>query len=280
MRDEDVDDFIEELQALPDQPVLVVIDTLHRCMVDGDENLAKDMGKVISGCDRIRRATGAAVLLIHHSARSHEGERGSSALRGAVDTALAASRTEDGGVILACAKQKDEARFENLAFELQVVDLGTDEDGQPISSCVLSPKGRGTAEGQSHTAVGLAESQMCQVLRDLFFEDGATSDEWREASKVPRSSFYRHRKALVDKGYVERFKHKGHDRFRIGKRCHDAAGPTVPPSPTQSQTSGETSPTPPPPPKGEVGGTGTGTGKSRGARLLLPHVGKAGLRDE
>jgi DNA-binding transcriptional ArsR family regulator len=258
MRDEDVEEFIAALKELTDLPVLIVIDTLARCMNDGDENMARDMGKLIAGCDRIRRETGAAVLLIHHGTRSHEFERGSSALRGAVDTALAVSRS-DKQVTLSCAKQKDEARFEDMVFDLRVVDLGKDEDGYPVSSCVLSPTGSGTSEGQSHDGLGLAQSQMCRVLRDSSFEEGLSSDAWQEACGVPRSTFYRHRQPLVDEGYVELFEKDGQDRFRLGRRYLDEFGPTVPPSPTQSHASSGTSPTPPPPLKGEAGRTGTGT---------------------
>jgi len=274
MQDGDVEGFIEALQELQDRPVLIVIDTLARCLDGGDENTARDMGKVITGCDRIRRATGASVVLVHHSGKNGETERGSSALRGAVDTALAVSRAEDGGVIVSCEKQKDEARFEDLAFDLHVVDLGTDGDGYPISSCVLSPRWSGTEGGESQGALGQASLKMCKALWDSFFENGATSEQWMSASGVAKSSFYRNRKDLVERGYVERFDHKGHERVRIGQRYRDEFSPTVPPSPTQSQASGGTSPTPSPPLEGEVG-TRPRTRTETASQSSLPHVAKA-----
>lgn len=273
MQEEDVDGFIEALKELSDRPVLVVIDTLARCIDGGDENTARDMGVLISGCDRIRLATGASVVLVHHSGKNSDSERGSSALRGAVHTALAVSRSKDGGVSLSCVKQKDGVGFENLAFDLQVVDLGMDAEGYPISSCVLSPKWLGTQGGESHGPLGATSLKMCQTLWDSFFENGATSEQWRTASGVSKSTFYRRRKELVDQGYVARFEHKGHERFRIGQRYRDEFSPTVPPSPTRSQGSGGTSPTPPPPLKGEVGRTGTGTETE--SQTSFPHVAKA-----
>jgi RecA-family ATPase len=46
--------------------VLVVIDTLARCMVGADENSARDMGEAIDALDRLRRAAGSCVLPVHH----------------------------------------------------------------------------------------------------------------------------------------------------------------------------------------------------------------------
>ncbi|MFC4353390.1 AAA family ATPase [Fodinicurvata halophila] len=70
-------------------PVLIVVDTLARCFV-GNENSAEDMGKFIAGVDSLRDAfPGATVLVIHHQGKDEEkGARGSTALRGAIDTGI------------------------------------------------------------------------------------------------------------------------------------------------------------------------------------------------
>jgi len=82
--------------ALADvQPPLIVIDTLARSMGTGDENSAQDMGRVIRAIDQIRTKTGAHVMLIHHVGKdSTKGARGSSSLRGAVDTEIELTRSE------------------------------------------------------------------------------------------------------------------------------------------------------------------------------------------
>ncbi len=82
----------ELLEANPGPWDLVVFDTLARCM-SGDENSVKDMGDAVRGCDRVREATGAAVLLVHHSGKDQaKGMRGSTALLGAVDSAIRVRR--------------------------------------------------------------------------------------------------------------------------------------------------------------------------------------------
>lgn len=67
---------------------LVVVDTLARSAVGLDENSASDMGEAITVLDKVRRTTGAAVMLVHHTARGTDRARGSNSLRGAVDSEL------------------------------------------------------------------------------------------------------------------------------------------------------------------------------------------------
>jgi hypothetical protein len=58
-------------------------------MLGGDENTARDMGRVVEAAERIRDAAGSCVLLVHHIGKNVEaGMRGSSALLGAVDTTI------------------------------------------------------------------------------------------------------------------------------------------------------------------------------------------------
>src|SRR5204862_79157 len=46
---------------------LIVIDTLSRVMAGGNENQPDAMGAFVRNIDRLRAATGAAVLIVHHS---------------------------------------------------------------------------------------------------------------------------------------------------------------------------------------------------------------------
>ena len=64
--------------------VLIVIDTLMQTF-DGNINEQNDMMRYVRGCDEIREATGAAVLIVHHpglAAWSGRGRLGQSARRG------------------------------------------------------------------------------------------------------------------------------------------------------------------------------------------------------
>jgi hypothetical protein len=118
--------------------LLIVIDTLARAMVGGDENSAKDMGTFIKACDRVRIETGATVVIVHHSGKTKQsGARGSSALLGAVDTAIEVEKAKNGVRAARVIKQKDSADGLELHFTLRSVEVGRDDDDESITSCVV-----------------------------------------------------------------------------------------------------------------------------------------------
>jgi hypothetical protein len=113
----DVEAFCTLLQELPDPPILIVLDTLSRALDGGDENAPADMGKAIAAMDRIRLATSACVLVLHHGTKDGKWSRGHSSLRGALQTEIEAVRdTGSGGVVLHCRKQKDDDSFPPIAL--------------------------------------------------------------------------------------------------------------------------------------------------------------------
>lgn len=122
------------------EPVrLVVVDTLARAMAGGDENSGKDMGQLVRNIDRIRAATEATVLIIHHSGKdATKGMRGHSSLLAAIDTDFEVLR-EDGSTaaVFRNHKQRDLGKLADLRFSLEVIDLGKDDRGRPITSCAV-----------------------------------------------------------------------------------------------------------------------------------------------
>lgn len=128
---------------------LIILDTLARCFGGSDENAAKDMGAFIQGCDYIKAATQATVLIIHHSGKVQDkGARGSSAFRAALDVEFNVRREGDGGaLILSCTKMKDAEEPSRRAYDLNSVDLYVDNDGDLITSLVLNDEGREVREG-------------------------------------------------------------------------------------------------------------------------------------
>lgn len=117
---------------------LVIVDTLARTMLGANENSSEDMGEVLSNCDGIHRATGAMVLLVHHSGKDGaKGARGWSGLRAASDLEIEVTRYEESRVAR-ITKLKDGEDGEQFGFALRVVELGVDEDGDAITSCVVN----------------------------------------------------------------------------------------------------------------------------------------------
>lgn len=134
----DIDDVCAAVLAANGRGGLVVIDTLNRAAPGADENSSKDMGELIGACEEIRRRIGCTVLLVHHTGKQiSNGLRGHSSLFAALDAAIEVSRT-DSRREWAVAKAKDDADGERYAFTLRIVELGDDEDGEPITSCVVT----------------------------------------------------------------------------------------------------------------------------------------------
>jgi len=134
-----------DVKAASGMPVrLIILDTLARCFGGSDENAAKDMGAFIQGCDVIKAATEATVLVIHHSGKDQDkGARGSSAFRAALDVEFNVRREGEGGaLILSCTKMKDAEEPPRQAYDLVPVDLYIDNDGDQITSLVLNDEGR------------------------------------------------------------------------------------------------------------------------------------------
>ena len=100
------------------QPLdILVIDTLHSATAGADENSAKDMGKVLSLCKLATKLLGCAVILVHHTNKAGTGERGSSAMRGAMDVMIECSAVA-GKFSMSCEKLKDGERWKDQTFDL------------------------------------------------------------------------------------------------------------------------------------------------------------------
>lgn len=117
----------------------VIIDTLNRAAPGLDENSSKDMGRVIDGAKALQRKIAGLVILIAHSGKdAAKGLRGHSSLFAALDAAILVSRDGEARC-WKLDKAKDGRDGEEHGFRLKVVELGTDADGDPITSCVIEP---------------------------------------------------------------------------------------------------------------------------------------------
>ena len=116
---------------------VIIIDTLAQTTPGANENAGEDMGKALGYCKRIHEVTGALVLLIHHSGKdATKGARGWSGVRAACDAELEVVRSEAGRA-LRLTKNKDGEDGLEWGFDLEIVQIGVDEDLEPITSCVV-----------------------------------------------------------------------------------------------------------------------------------------------
>lgn len=146
---------------------LIIVDTFAQTTPGANENAGEDVGKALGYCKRIHEATGAMVLLIHHSGKdATKGARGWSGLRAACDAEIEVVRGETGRS-LKLTKSKDGEDGLEWGFDLEVVQLGVDEDMDPITSCVVVeaavPAGGVTAARK----LGPVEKVVNEVIQEI-----------------------------------------------------------------------------------------------------------------
>jgi hypothetical protein len=119
-------------------PGLVVLDTLNRS-IRGSESDDKDMTAYIRAADAIREAFGCAVLIVHHCGVNESRPRGHTSLTGAADAQLAVKRDAVDNVVVTVEHMKDGCEGDAVVSKLEKVEIGIDDDGGIISSCVVVP---------------------------------------------------------------------------------------------------------------------------------------------
>ena len=203
---------------------LVMIDTLNRNFGTGNENSTEDMTKFVAACDRIRRDCDVSVIIFHHTGLQADGRgRGSSVLKGALDTEIQLapvkdSSSDDKDFTLVGLKQKDSDDVAPIRFTLKTVYLGEDEDGKPFSSCVIVPslnigcddgkrdsrtKGMGKAQAAIHQgAIGLTNKIKANL--DARGEDiNQIEFTYPELRAHLKATGYERSKEKLDKGLLD-----------------------------------------------------------------------------
>jgi hypothetical protein len=195
-------------------PVLIVIDTQARCALGFEENSNSDMSLFVGKIDRLREATGACVLVVHHIGRNGSNARGASVIDGAQDAELRVERADSP---LTCTvstdKQKDRPDDIEIALKLDVVRMGWSPlTGEDITSLVVSDavpqmldESEALSVDTSHRGGQLADV----VARHFATGNGGTKSEILRVlderyGKADRSTNYRAWAKCLDEQVFER----------------------------------------------------------------------------
>lgn len=216
--------LVAEVEAQAGQPcVMLVIDTVARAMTGRDENDTQDMGEFVDACGELQNLPSKPhVALVHHESKSGT-MRGSSALVGAGDTMVHVERTEAGERQWCVEFSKDDADGKAHVFDLELVTIDRDEDGDEVTSCVVrdegSPAQKANTKPPSNTEKALTALSRAIATAGMEPPPGfeipvrfvVSGDYWRcEAAKsmageTPESraaAFRNARKKLFDEGLV------------------------------------------------------------------------------
>jgi hypothetical protein len=156
------------------------------------------MGAFVHVLDKLRDYLGCAVVAVHHIGKdASRGARGHSLLLCAVDTEVMVEKFDQVSVATV-TKQRDGPSGVEIAFRLDVVELGQDQDGDPVTSCVVEtadyvpgPKAK-ELKGQGKAAL--------DVLNQIVAEKGELTDQGFRAVRVEAWREAMERSALFGEG--------------------------------------------------------------------------------
>jgi predicted transcriptional regulator len=199
-------------ETFPDgAPVLIVVDTLSKSYLGGDENDSEDMRYFVTNCERLRDTFGSTVLVNHHSPKSGGTPRGSSVIEGDFDILIEA--TKDGSVsgekrvTFTCVKQKDAPGFDPVTYKVvETGDLPTLE-----KSCVLEVVEDEKAQYKSGpiNRVNPGQTKILEVIGMEIFAGGVGPSTIMEqlgivfrTDQKSKSAFNRDLNKLLTNGYI------------------------------------------------------------------------------
>jgi hypothetical protein len=159
-------------------PAVIVIDTLNRSLA-GSENDDRDMANYVKAADAIRDAFACAIVIVHHCGHEGTRPRGHSSLMGAVDAQAGVKRDALDKIVATVELMKDGPQGEELVSKLQVVEIGLDEDGDRITSCIIEPV-EGLAAARNDKAAKLTKGAKIALA--------ALHEAIGECGKVPPAS--------------------------------------------------------------------------------------------
>lgn len=213
---------IQETIGSSQMGLVVFIDTLARAMGAFEENDNNDMGKVINCADVISRSLGCTVAMIAHPGKdSTKGLRGGSALLGGLDTVIQLQKDSFTGMrTWTIEKQKEGEDGLSGAFNLKLVVLGQDEDGDDITSAVVVKADEAEPEelaAKESNALAKARQHYEAAVMKFGRFDRRTGrpfvswDAWNEYSRTQphesdgarRKYMSTAKKLLLDNGYIQ-----------------------------------------------------------------------------
>lgn len=164
-------------------PIVIAIDTMARTMAGGDENASKDVSTVIAAATAIQNTVPAMVFLVHHAGKDlSRGSRGWSGQKGALEVEIEVSRTETSRQVT-FTKVKDGEDGITFDTALEIIELGPDEDSEPVTSCVAvigsAPTAKKKPGGKGGRAPSGAAQEVAQAIRDAVRTgtDGINNDQ-------------------------------------------------------------------------------------------------------
>lgn len=241
----------------------VVIDTFSRCADGIDEDSNSQVKRVMQTLDNLRRDTGAAVMVVHHTGWAGGRERGASAMRDYAEVAILVEKDADSSIRITCNKMSAADEFEPRKMRIiadgdQALVIPADDVTQTTDD-KLTP----------------AQLRVLEALAlETFAEDGARAAVLIKTAGIPEGSAYRVFSALKRLNYLRQA--KGGDPYFItdlGKKKlselsryhHDS-------NDTPAQTSHQKLSIAITPLRGDSDDSSDGSANSESQRMTIPEI--------
>jgi hypothetical protein len=209
--------WIEAISAQLDgsHPDLVVVDTLARNFVGGNESSPQDMGIFVEGVERIRRQLETAVLLIHHETKEGGTERGTESLRNASFAMYRFKRVNQSlAVEVTCDRMKDAEPPASRQVRPRKVELPElTADGEALVTSLVADwpyssrdssreeESDGSRDGSNDSSLSRREVKVLRVVNDS--KDGSNRPQLVKALKVSERTISRDVKSLENRSFLE-----------------------------------------------------------------------------
>jgi hypothetical protein len=151
------------------KPMVIVLDTLNRSL-RGSESSDQDMSAYIRAADSLREVFDCGVIIVHHCGLDANRPRGHTSLTGAVEAQLAVDRRSTGEISMTVEYMKDGPEGDRIVSRLKQVQVGVDDDGEPITSCVVLPAD--IASMRAETKVPPSAKLALDALNEAIAESG------------------------------------------------------------------------------------------------------------
>jgi hypothetical protein len=177
--DADLKEIIANIKAAEPELgpcILVVVDTVSRALDGGDENSPADMGNFVANCDRMREATGATVLGVHHTPKEGDNPRGHTCLKNGSEIRMLAKKVANSLFSLTLEHLKDGEAGGELLFELESAIVGTNDDDEEVTGGLVVQTDIRPASAQGNPHGKLTERQL-RILQELR-KEAATTKRW------------------------------------------------------------------------------------------------------
>jgi AAA domain len=162
--------LIESIAGQTDRPpTVVVLDTLNRS-IDGSENKDEDMGRYLAAADAICDAFACAVIIVHHCGIDGTRPRGHTSLSGTANVQIAVRRDAARNVVAEVEAMKDGPEGATFTSSLQVVEVGTDQTGKPITSCAIAPIAPASASKSAGGRLTADQNRFLDILNDAVLD--------------------------------------------------------------------------------------------------------------